>query len=115
MASSYPLPLPQPCSGVSAVAAAAAPCAPRATYSLHYEEDALGIAKRVEFEARSAAYALEIAVAEADGRQALLLEDGRPLCRLIKALPGEAPYWIVADGPESMAASPRPIFKERNR
>lgn len=114
MASSHSQPMPQPCPGVPAVAAATAACASRATYSLHYEDDALGIAKRVEFEAGSAAYAWEIALAEADGRQALLLEDGRPLCRLIKALPGEAPYWIVADGPASMAASPRPIFEERN-
>jgi hypothetical protein len=66
---------------------------------LRYEDDALGIEKRVEFEAQSAAYALEIARAEVDGRQALLLENGRPLCRLMKALPGEAPYWIIADRP----------------
>lgn len=71
----------------------------RATYTLRYEDDALGIEKRIEFEAVSAAYALEIARAEAEGRRALLLENGRPLCRLVKALAGDAPYWIVADRP----------------
>lgn len=71
----------------------------RATYTLRYEDDSLGIEKRIEFEAVSAAYALEIARAEAEGRRALLLENGRPLCRLVKALAGDAPYWIVADRP----------------
>lgn len=71
----------------------------RATYTLHYEEDALGVEKRVEFEARTPAFALEIARSEAEGRQALLLENGRPLCRLVKALSGDASYWIVAQRP----------------
>jgi hypothetical protein len=69
---------------------------PRRTYTLRYDDDALGIGKRVEFEAANAAYALEIARGEADGRRALLLENGRPLCRLEKAAPGDATFWIVA-------------------
>ncbi len=73
----------------------------RITYTLRYDEDALGVAKRVEFEAESAACALEIARGEAAGRRALLLENGRPLCRLTKAFPGEAPYWILAGEPDA--------------
>lgn len=87
--------------------------APRTTYSLHYEDDRLGLAKRVEFEAGSAAYALEIAVAEVEGRHALLLEEGRPVCRLVKASPGESPYWIIAAG-EASTVSQTPISPERN-
>jgi hypothetical protein len=70
--------------------------ASRRTYTLCYEDDAVGIGKRVEFEATNAAVALEIALGEADGRRALLLESGRPLCRLQKAAPGDATFWIVA-------------------
>ena len=70
----------------------------RLTYTLHYEEDALGLPKRIEFEADSPATALEIAMGEAAGRRALLLADGEPLCQLVKAAADPAPYWIVARG-----------------
>jgi hypothetical protein len=68
----------------------------RRTYTLRYEDDAVGVAKRIEFEAETPASALEIAGGEAEGRRALLLQNGQPLCRLTKAFPGEAPYWILA-------------------
>ncbi|WP_447763923.1 hypothetical protein [Sphingopyxis panaciterrae] len=68
----------------------------RRTYTLRYEEDALGLPKRIEFEAESPAAALEIAMGEAEGRRALLLADGEPLCQLVKAAADPAPYWIVA-------------------
>lgn len=68
----------------------------RATYTLCYDDDALGLPKRIEFEADSPATALEIAGGEADGRQARLFVDGEPLCQLVKASAADAPYWIVA-------------------
>lgn len=68
----------------------------RRTYTLRYEEDALGLPKRIEFEAESPAAALEIAMGEAEGRRALLLADGEPLCQLVKAAADPAPFWIVA-------------------
>lgn len=68
----------------------------RRTYTLRYEEDALGLPKRIEFEAESPAGALEIAMGEAEGRRALLLADGEPLCQLVKAAADPAPFWIVA-------------------
>ncbi|HWW59426.1 MAG TPA: hypothetical protein VN047_21215 [Sphingopyxis sp.] len=61
----------------------------RATYTLCYDDAALGLPKRIEFEAESPAKALEIAGGEADGRQALLFVDGEPLCRLVKASAAE--------------------------
>lgn len=68
----------------------------RTTYTLCYDDDALGLPKRIEFEAESPAMALEIAKGEADGRQARLLVDGEPLCQLVKAPAADAPYWIIA-------------------
>lgn len=68
----------------------------RMTYTLCYDDDALGLPKRIEFEADSPAMALEIAEGEADGRQARLFVDGEPLCLLVKAPAADAPYWIIA-------------------
>ena len=82
----------------------------RRTYTLRYEEDALGLPKRIEFEAESPAAALEIAMGEAEGRRALLLADGEPLCQLVKAAADPAPYWIVARDnarPESVGGNAR--------
>ncbi|WP_432769978.1 MAG: hypothetical protein HEQ22_04315 [Sphingopyxis sp.] len=62
------------------------------TYTLRYDEDAVGLPKRIEFEADSPAAALEIAMGEAEGRRALLLADGAPLCQLVKAACDSAPY-----------------------
>lgn len=81
----------------------------KVTYTLRYDEDALGLPKRIEFEADSPAAALEIAMGEAEGRRALLLADGEPLCQLVKAAADPAPYWIVArdsapDDPTGRAA-----------
>jgi len=87
---------PEPSLEAAPKIAAAQDAAERATYTLRYEEDALGIDKRIEFEAASPAYALEIAGAEAEGRRALLLENGRPICALVKAAAGDAPLWIIA-------------------
>jgi hypothetical protein len=70
----------------------------RLTYTLRYDDDALGVPKRIEFEAASPATALEIAQGEARGREALLLVEGLPLCRLAKAADADPPYWIIAPG-----------------
>ncbi|MBW8296377.1 hypothetical protein [Sphingopyxis sp.] len=75
-----------------------APAAPpplRLTYTLRYDDDAFGVSKRIEFEAASPATALEIAQGEARGREALLLVDGLPLCRLSKGADAEPPFWIL--------------------
>lgn len=78
---------------------------PKRTYTLRYDDDALGLSKRIEFEAESPAIALEIAQGEADGRQAVLLVDGQPLCQLAKAPAEDGPFWIIkqqgAAGPPS--------------
>lgn len=71
----------------------------RMTYTLCYDDDALGLPKRIEFEADSPAMALEIAEGEADGRQARFLVDGEPLCQLVKAPAADAPYWIIVNEP----------------
>ncbi|KGB53803.1 hypothetical protein OVY29_03400 [Sphingopyxis sp. SE2] len=55
---------------------------PRTSYSLQFEDDGVGLAKRMEFEAASASVALEIAERECDGRWALLACDGQPVCRV---------------------------------
>jgi len=68
------------------------------TIMLDYEDDAIGIAKRLLFEAETPAVALDIAKGEAAGRQARLFVDGEPLCSLLKA-DDEHPYWIVAGSP----------------
>jgi hypothetical protein len=54
----------------------------KTSYSLHFDEDGAGLPKRIEFEAASASVALEIAERECDGRWALLICDGRPVCRV---------------------------------
>jgi len=68
------------------------------TFALHYEDDGVGLDKRVEFDGTSPAVALEVAGAERPGRRATLLVDGEPLCRLGQTDHG---LWIVA-----MAAHP---------
>lgn len=65
------------------------------TITLHYDDDAIGIEKRLLFEAATPAAALEVAAGEAAGRHARLFVDGEPLCSLLKA-DNEHPYWIIA-------------------
>ena len=65
------------------------------TLMLHYDEDHIGLEKRLLFEAASPASALDIAAGEAAGRSARLFVDGAPLCSLLKA-DDDNPYWIVA-------------------
>lgn len=62
---------------------------------LHYDDDGIGLEKRLLFEAATPAAALEIAAGEAAGRHARLFVDGTPLCSLVKA--GEDnPFWVIA-------------------
>ncbi len=63
------------------------------TFTLHYEDDGLGLDKRVEFDGSSPATALEIASSEPPGREAILSADGQPICRLAHADRG---LWVVA-------------------
>ncbi|HZG32935.1 MAG TPA: hypothetical protein VEZ59_06645 [Sphingopyxis sp.] len=69
--------------------------AQKSTLMLHYDDDDIGLEKRLLFEAASLAAALEIAAGEAAGRHARLFVDGTPLCSLLKA-DEDNPYWIVA-------------------
>ncbi|HJS12320.1 hypothetical protein [Sphingopyxis sp.] len=65
------------------------------TYALRYEDDGIGIEKRVEFEADTPAQALLIAQGEAEGRWAELSADGRPICLLGRENLGAGNYWII--------------------
>ncbi len=65
------------------------------TIMLQYDDDHIGLEKRLFFEASTPAAALEIAAGEAAGRSARLFVDGAPICSLLKA-DEENPYWIVA-------------------
>ncbi|MBB6425365.1 hypothetical protein [Sphingopyxis sp. JAI128] len=82
---------------------AAAPRRRKPTIMLQYDDDAIGIGKRLLFEAETPAAALEIAAGEAAGRHASLFVDGEPLCSLLKT-GDEHPYWIVA-GPAGAATA----------
>ncbi|MBE1526922.1 hypothetical protein GGC65_001378 [Sphingopyxis sp. OAS728] len=63
------------------------------TFTLRYKDDGLGLDKRVEFDATSPAVALGVASAEREGRRAILLADGEPLCELARESEG---YWRIA-------------------
>jgi hypothetical protein len=63
------------------------------TFTLRYDDDGLGLDKRVEFDGTTPAIALNLASGEAAGRRAVLLADGKPLCRLGREVDG---FWIVA-------------------
>jgi hypothetical protein len=65
------------------------------TYALRYEDDGIGIEKRVEFEADTPAQALLIAQGEAEGRWAELSADGRPICLLGRENLGAGNYWVI--------------------
>lgn len=65
------------------------------TYTLRYEEDGLGVEKRVEFEAKTPAQALLIAQGEAEGRWAELCADGKLVCRLGRQSTGASNYWVI--------------------
>lgn len=81
---------------VAAMTSDAAPAPPRKpTLMLHYDDDHIGLEKRLLFEAATPAAALEIAAGEAAGRYARLFVDGTPLCSLLKASE-DNPYWVVA-------------------
>ncbi len=54
----------------------------RSCYSLRFEEDGVGLPKRVEFDAASASIALEIAEQECNGRSAILLCEGKVICQI---------------------------------
>lgn len=65
------------------------------TYMLRYEDDGLGVEKRVEFEADTPARALLIAQSEAEGRWAELSANGRSICRLGRENVGAGNYWVI--------------------
>ncbi|HET6526875.1 hypothetical protein [Sphingopyxis sp.] len=67
-----------------------------ATYTLRYQDDGLGVEKRVEFDADSPARALGIAQGEAEGRWAELCIDGKPVCRIGRAGTGAGDYWVIS-------------------
>lgn len=54
------------------------------TYRLVFDDDEMGVAKVVEFEARDAAKALEIASTEAAGRSTELWRSGKWLCNIVR-------------------------------
>lgn len=71
---------------------------------LRYEDDGLGVEKRVEFEADSPAQALLIAQGEAEGRWAELSADGQRICQLGREGLGAANYWVIrSDAPRNMS------------
>lgn len=70
----------------------------RTSYSLQFDDDGVGLPKRIEFEAASAGVALEIAERECNGRWALLVRDGRPVCRVGH----NAGTWTIAPCPSSL-------------
>jgi hypothetical protein len=65
------------------------------TFTLRYDEDGLGLDKRIEFDAGNPAQALSIAQGEAEGRWAELSVDGRPLCRLGRTATDVGDYWVI--------------------
>lgn len=91
---------------MAAAGSAGAASRRKPTIMLHYDDDSLGIGKRLLFEADTPATALEIAAGEAAGRHARLFVDGEPLCSLLKA-DDENPYWIVAGLPGEPPDMPR--------
>ncbi|MBJ7501188.1 MAG: hypothetical protein JHC57_15645 [Sphingopyxis sp.] len=66
------------------------------TFTLRYDEDGLGLEKRIEFDAGNPAQALLIAQGEAAGRWAELSANGKPICRLGRAGAGAGDYWVIA-------------------
>lgn len=77
------------------------PGVPKLSYRLQFDDDGVGLPRRVEFEASSAAAALEIAEEQCCGRWALLFCDGAVLCRVGLS----AGAWLIAACP----ASPQPF------
>lgn len=65
------------------------------SYSLQFDDDGIGLPRRVEFEAASAFAALEIAEEQCNGRWALLLCDGAELCRVGRS----GGTWMIAARP----------------
>ena len=99
----------------AALASDAGPAAPqKATLMLHYDDDDIGLEKRLLFEAANPAAALEIAAGEAAGRHARLFVDGTPLCSLLKA-DEDNPFWIIATsaGPPNHAPHSASPFPEK--
>jgi hypothetical protein len=76
------------------------------TYALRYEDDGIGIEKRVEFEADTPAQALLIAQSEAEGRWAELSADGRPICLLGRENLGAGNYWVIRPQQHSEIVTP---------
>jgi hypothetical protein len=70
------------------------------TFNLVYSDDALGSARRIEFEAADAHGALRIAQSQAVGRTAELWEGERKLCTLKRVGP-EGTIWEVGPGSDS--------------
>lgn len=52
------------------------------SYSLRFDDDGIGLQKRVDFEAVSTSIALEIAESECNGRWALLICEGTAMCQI---------------------------------
>lgn len=73
------------------------PAPSKLSYSLQFDDDGIGLPKRVEFEAVSAGAALEIAEEQCDGRWAVLLCDGAALCRVGRS----AGAWMISSCPAS--------------
>ncbi len=69
----------------------------RFSYSLQFDDDGIGLPKRVEFEATSAGAALEIAEEQCNGRWAVLLCEGAVLCRVGRS----AGAWMISAHPAS--------------
>lgn len=66
------------------------------TYTLSYQEDGLGCARRIEFDAVDSSAALRVAQQTKPGRRALLSEGKRPLCRIERrALGPSSDIWVV--------------------
>lgn len=96
---------------VAAVTSDSPAPARKPTLMLHYDEDHIGLEKRLLFEAASPASALDIAAGEAAGRSARLFVDGAPLCSLLKA-DDDNPYWIVAAPSLRTSDEPTTTFEE---
>ena len=75
-----------------------------ATFNLVYSDDALGCARRIEFEAIDADGALRIAQCQAPGRLAELWEGDRKLCTLRRVGPDGA-IWEVGPCANTRQAS----------
>ena len=85
------------------------------TYTLRYDDDGQGLPKRIEFESPDSKDVLAIAAGEAWGRIAELLEDSKPLCKLVHAAPEAGGLWVLLPATRKgcdHARSKRPRFDD---